>query len=531
MTRKTPALHHTLSSLQLSSPQDVLTHTSTKPSLPSDSKPQTVVKDEENADSSSSAYSQKEITKDFMEFLQANPTVFHTVSAFSSKLSANGFTKLSERKLWAGKLEKGGKYFVERNGSSLIAFSVGSDYEAGNGLAMIAGHIDALTARLKPVSKVSPKAGYTQLGVAPYAGGLNGTWWDRDLGIAGRVLVADKKTGKVEQKLVKLDWPIARIPTLAPHFGAAANGPFNRETHMVPITGVDNSTMFSASDERPPSTALGGEGSFTASQPERLVKAICSELSIEDYSTLLSWELELFDVQAPQLGGLDKELLFAGRLDDKICSYAALEALLAQPSQTSSEEESSGIIKLVALFDDEEIGSLLRQGARGNFLPSTVERICDAFSDDKAAKDVLGQTYANSFLLSADVSHAVNPNFLGAYLENHAPRLNVGLSVSADPNGHMTTDAVSAAMLNRVAEKCGCRLQVFQIRNDSRSGGTVGPMLSSAMGVRGIDAGIVQLSMHSIRATTGSQDVYLGWKMFRGFLKHFEEVDAAFAST
>lgn len=110
-----------------------------------------------------------------------------------------------------------------RNGSALIAFAIGEDYKAGNGVSMIASHIDALAARLKPIPKLSTKAGYVQLGVAPYAGGLNTTWFDRDLGIGGRVLVKDSETGKIETKLVKLDWPIARIPTLAPHFGAASS--------------------------------------------------------------------------------------------------------------------------------------------------------------------------------------------------------------------------------------------------------------------------------------------------------------------
>jgi aminopeptidase I len=142
--------------------------------------------------------------------------------------------------------------------------------------------------------------------------------------------------------------------------------------------------------------------------------------------------------------------------------------------------------------------------------------------------ELIGRTYANSFMVSSDVIHAVNPNFLNAYLENHSPHLNVGLVVSADSNGHMTTDSVSTAILQRCADKVGAKLQVFQIRNDSRSGGTVGPMLSSATGIRAIDAGIPQLSMHSIRATTGALDPGLGVLAFRGFLDNFESVDQEF---
>ncbi|KAI9771549.1 MAG: hypothetical protein M1839_002792 [Geoglossum umbratile] len=492
-------------------------------------------------------------TAPFISFMTNNPTVFHVVDHFSKRLASHGFKRLSERSLWADELHCGGKYYVERNGSSLIAFIVGDKYKAGNGAAIIAGHIDALTARLKPISKLPTKAGYVQLGVAPYAGGLNSTWWDRDLGVGGRVLV--KEGGKIVTKLVKLDWPIARIPTLAPHFGAASLGPFNRETQMVPIVGLDNTNLFSAcacDENRSEPSVLGGEGSFTSTQPYGLVRAIAGELGIRDcepepalqgcgiadrahrrnrvhpicdiHSTIVNWELELFDTQPAQLGGLDKEFIFAGRIDDKLCSYSALEALLE-----SSSSSTSGVIKVVGLFDDEEIGSQLRQGARGNFLPSVLERTVESLTDDKGA-NIVAQTYANSFLLSADVTHAVNPNFLNAYMPNHAPRLNVGLCVAADPNGHMTTDAVSTALLQRVADKVGAILQVFQIRNDSRSGGTVGPMLSSKTGIRAIDAGLPQLSMHSIRATTGCLDPGLGVKIFKAFLDHFEEVDKEFAS-
>ncbi|KAF2689026.1 aspartyl aminopeptidase [Lentithecium fluviatile CBS 122367] len=464
-------------------------------------------------------------TKPFTDFMTANPTVFHAVDAVAQDLEKSGYKKLSERDSW--ELKQGGKYYVERNGSSLIAFSIGDGYEAGNGAAIVAGHIDALTAKLKPIPTLRTKAGYVQLGVAPYAGGLNSTWWDRDLGIGGRVLV--KEHGKIVTKLVKLDWPIARIPTLAPHFGAAAAGPFNKETQMVPIVGLDNSDLRGSSQGETEwkASVLGGEGTFAAMQPERLVKAISGELGITDYSSIVNWELELFDVQPAQLGGLGKEFIFAGRIDDKLCSWAAIQALLNTSTVSSSQ------IKVVALFDDEEVGSLLRQGARGNFLPTVIERIVDEFAD-KGVRSLVSRTYANSFLVSSDVIHAVNPNFLNAYLENHSPRLNVGPAISADPNGHMTTDSVSTALFHRcVAKDVGVRtqdpkLQVFQIRNDSRSGGTVGPMLSAATGIRAIDCGIPQLSMHSIRATTGSLDPGLGVFAFQSFLENFETVDVEF---
>ncbi|MCJ1287611.1 hypothetical protein MMC26_006963 [Xylographa opegraphella] len=491
-------------------------------------------------------------TQPFLSFISENPTVFHTVDYFSKQLSSHGFTKLSERDLWTDKLEKGGKYFYDRNGSGLIAFTIGSGYKSGNGVAIIASHIDALSARLKPVSTKSTKAGYVQLGVAPYAGALNQTWIDRDLGIGGRVLVKDEKSGKISTKLVKLDWPIARIPSLAPHFGIAAEGQANKETRMVPIVGLDNADIGESKvvQEEGRGSVLGGAGTFVSTQPARLVKAIAGEMGIQNYANIVNWELEIFDTQPAQLGGLDKEFIFAGRIDDKLCSFSAIEALLASSSESSSatgggSSDDSGIVKMVGLFDDEEVGSLLRQGAHSNFLPSTIERICEAFAGDKCGANLLSQTYANSFLISADVTHAVNPNYMDVYLEDHSPRLNVGITVAADSNAHMTTgkstlfvsyhgrllillDGVSTAILQRIAEKSSSLLQVFQIRNDSRSGGTVGPMLSAMTGIRAIDAGLPQLSMHSIRATTGSLDPGLGVKLFAGFFDHFEDVDSEF---
>lgn len=226
-------------------------------------------------------------TKPFTDFMTDNPTVFHAVDAVAKDLEKDGYKKLSERDSWS--LKTGGKYYVERNGTSLIAFAVGHSYVAGNGAAIIAGHIDALTAKLKPISKLRTKAGYVQLGVAPYAGALSDTWWDRDLGIGGRVLV--KEHDKIVTKLVKLDWPIARIPTLAPHFGAAAAGPFNKETQMVPIVGLDNSDFGSSSVESDgewKASVLSGEGAFAATQPERLVKAISGELGITDCKLTLT---------------------------------------------------------------------------------------------------------------------------------------------------------------------------------------------------------------------------------------------------
>lgn len=299
-------------------------------------------------------------------------------------------------------------------------------------------------------------------------------------------------------------------------------GQNNKETEAVPIIGLDNSDIDPSSK---PAEPLGPAGSFVSTQPPKLVQLISNKLGLKDYTQIANWELELFDLQPATVGGLDKEFIFAGRIDDKLCSWGAFQGLLL-----ADDNDDDGAIKLVALFDDEEIGSLLRQGAKGNFLSSVIERSVESLTakanQQPYGPGVIGRTYASSFLVSADVTHAANPNFLSRYLDDHAPRLNVGIVLCTDSNGHMTTDSVALAILARVCELSGVTPQRFQIRNDSRSGGTVGPTISSALGVKAADAGMPQLSMHSIRATTGALDPGLGVKFFKGFLDKWEKVDA-----
>ena len=410
MTKRSP-----LSTSNISA-QELVQQLPAKDAMPSmqslnlEAKPDQEEKKQDGDASNSKQIKPEDYAQPFCDFLTQNPTVFHAVSAFHARLEKAGFKHLSER-IHPWDLRRGGKYFVTRNGSSLIAFTVGTEYKPGNGLSMVAGHIDALTAKLKPFSKVDgssgSSAGFERLGVAPYAGGLNNTWWDRDLAVGGRVMVKEGN-GKVRQRLVNLNQPIARISTLAPHFGAIANGPFNQETQMIPVIGLESPVAHQGDQAPTPFASDLDTDSFTSKQPQRLVKAVGKKLSLaeSELSNIINWDLELYDSQPAQLGGLAEEFIYGGRIDDKLCSWSALEALVA-----SSEEEtetSPTTIKCVALFDDEEIGSLLRQGARGNFLPATVERIVQSFSPSSSSLPV-GQTYANSFLISADVTHGKNP--------------------------------------------------------------------------------------------------------------------------
>ncbi|KAK9376659.1 peptidase M18 [Lipomyces chichibuensis] len=451
-------------------------------------------------------------TQAFIDFIYENPTTYHAAQYFAEELTKAGFTYISERVSWKNKLTRGGKYFTTRNGSSLVAFVIGAHYTGGNGAGMIACHIDALTAKVKPISKKPVVEGYTQLGAAPYAGAMSMTWWDRDLGLGGRVVVKDENSGIIQTKLIHLPYPVARIPTLAPHFGAAANGPFNPETNTTPIIALEPNDP-AENELRPDEVGAPLAGRHNI----RLLRVIAKELGVP-VKSLLNFDLELFDTQKGTVGGLEQDFLFCPRIDDKICAFAAVNGLLNSCDEYAVTGNS---INVVALFDDEEIGSLLRQGARGGLLEGSLTRVVDALGNGATMQ----QTFANSFLVSADVIHAVNPNFMNEYMQYHMPRLNVGVTVSCDPNGHMTTDAESLAFLEEIARRTNNTLQYFQIRNDSRSGGTVGPMLSSSMGCRSIDMGIPQLAMHSIRACTGSRDVGLGVRLFQGFYEEWDEVD------
>ena len=342
----------------------------------------------------------------FCDFLNDAPTVFHAVHHYVKKLKTAGYQYLSERDDWEKAVKPGGKYYFSRNYSSLVAFTIGSRYVAGNGVSLIGSHIDALTMRVKPVSTKS-SAGYLQVGVAPYAGGGNMTWWDRDLGIAGRVMVADE-SDNIVQHLVRLPYPVAKIPTLAPHFGAPSRGPFDAETQMTPIIGLEAAAVKNLEEQF---NALSSEplNDPVHNHSPRLLAAVAKELGIK-VSAIRDIELELFDSQPAQPFGLDGELLSVPRCDDKLCSFAAMEALLNATNDAAFVSNSS-VISMVYLADDEEVGSGLRQGAGGNTIPITVERLVSVLNtQSKSTQNLVAMTYAKSFFISADVKHALNPN-------------------------------------------------------------------------------------------------------------------------
>lgn len=451
----------------------------------------------------------KKITQDYIDFTYENPTIYHVVSTLSKKLTANGFSYVSEKSSWTDL--KPGKYFTSRNGSSMVAFVVGKDWTPAKGAGIIGSHIDALTVALKPNSTKSKVDGYELLGVANYAGTLRDTWWDRDLGLGGRLLV--KKDGKITKQLIdSTPFPIAKIPTLAEHFGAPAAGPFNKETQVVPVIGFSTEAEVPATEEEKAAPLYGKHSLKLLRYMAKLAGVSVKDIHQSD--------LQLYDVQKGTIGGLEEDFLFAPRIDDRICSYAALTSLI----ECSNEDLiNSDAFSMVGLFDNEEIGSATRTGIKGGLIESTVGRVLssDYYKTSTTIEECLQLTYANTIILSADVNHLFNPNFPNVYLEHHKPLPNTGVTLALDPNGHMATDSIGVSLMEELARINGDTLQYFQIRNDSRSGGTIGPSISLQTGARTIDLGIPQLSMHSIRATTGSKDVGLGIKFFKGFFANW----------
>lgn len=453
---------------------------------------------------------------EYIEFTYANPTIFHVVDYFAEKLNNEGFKYLPEKKSWESL--KPGKYYTIRHGAALGAFIVGKNWSAERGVGVIGSHIDSLTVPLKPNSTKEKIDGYELLGVAPYAGTLNDLWLDRDLGIGGSILVRDSATKRVNQQLVdSTPHPIARIPTLAPHFGAASARPYNKETQAVPVIGYSGSD-----DEEKEATDEEKSSPLYGRHPLKLLRYIASLAGVE-VSEILQWDLQLYDVQKGTRGGLNKEFIFSPRIDDRICSFAALHSLLESNHDALVESDS---FSLVALFNHEEIGSGSATGAKGGITDLIISRVLASqyFNpDDSHTQEQLELVYANSIILSADVNHLLNPNFTSEYLEHHKPVPNKGITIAVDPNGHFATDAPGLALAEELARINNDSLQYFQVRNDSRSGSSIGPLISLQTGARTIDLGISQLSMHSIRATVGFKDIGLSIKFFNGFFSNWRK--------
>ncbi|KAI3463633.1 hypothetical protein Pfo_020296 [Paulownia fortunei] len=470
------------------------------------------------------------VAVDLVEFLNASPTAFHAVDEAKKVLRSAGYEQVSERDDW--KLEAGKKYFFTRNHSTIVAFAIGKKFISGNGIYIIGAHTDSPCVKLKPVTKVS-KGGYLEVGVQPYGGGLWHTWFDRDLAIAGRVIVREQKDGSESylHRLVRIEEPIMRIPTLAIHLDRDVNDGFkvNKQTHLAPVLATsvkaelnkpaagNGSVESGSSDGKKPD----GKTNTIQKHHPLLLQLIAAQLGCEP-DDICDFELQACDTQKSVIAGALKEFIFSGRLDNLCMSFCSLKALIDSTSSESSLQDETGV-RMVALFDHEEVGSDSAQGAGSPVMLDALSRITNSFSSDTK---LLPKAIQRSYLVSADMAHALHPNYMDKHEENHQPKMHGGLVIKHNANQRYATNAVTSFLFREIAAKHNLPVQDFVVRNDMACGSTIGPILASGVGIRTVDVGAPQLSMHSIREMCAIDDVKHSYEHFKAFFQEFSHLDA-----
>lgn len=421
---------------------------------------------------------------ELLHFLDRSPSRYHAVANLCRELEEAGYRRLSEGAV--PELEAGGKYFVTRGGSALLAFRIPRrDF---TGFMISASHSDAPTFRIKENAELRGPESYVRLNTERYGGMLCAPWLDRPLTVAGRVLA--KAGGGIETRLVYVDRDLLMIPNVAIHMNRTANDgiKYDPKCDMVPLMG------------------LGAEkGAF------RAVVAESAGCKPED---ILGTDLFLCPRQKAIVWGMENEFVSSPRLDDLQCAWGCFRGFLAA--------EDSASVPVFALLDNEEVGSLTRQGADGTFLADVLERVCAALGMDRAAAT------ANSFLVSADNAHAVHPNHPEYHDATHRPAMNGGVVVKHGVR--YATDGVSQAVFAALCQQAGAPVQYFANRSDLPGGGTLGLISTAHVSVNTVDIGLAQLAMHSCYETAGAKDTdYLIQAMTAFYAASFREEDGRFS--
>jgi aspartyl aminopeptidase len=414
--------------------------------------------------------------RDLCAFVDRSPTPHHAVLEVVTRLGQAGFQELSEREPWT--LGPGDRRYVVRGGSTIVAFIVGSESPARAGFRAIGAHTDSPNLRVKPNPDITHK-GYRQVAVEIYGGVLLSTWLDRDLSIAGRVLF-DRK-GAIEPRLVDLRRAVARVPSLAIHLNRGVNTDglvLNPQKHMVPTVGLGD---------------VPG-----------LRKLVAAELGDRE-DEIVGFDLSFYDVVGATIAGQSEELVFSPRLDNLGSCHAATRALAAQAAPSAST-------RVIVLYDHEECGSRSAVGAAGTVLKDTLARIVEAHPDRQA--QAFARAMASSILVSADMAHALHPNYADQHEPHHQPALNRGLVIKSNANQSYATDGATAAYFETVCREVGYAPQRFVVRSDLPCGSTIGPITAAELGMRTVDVGAPMLSMHSCREMCGSLDVHLAIETF-----------------
>eukprot|EP00746_Dinoflagellata_sp_MGD_P066125 gnl/MRDRNA2_/MRDRNA2_27444_c1_seq1.p1 gnl/MRDRNA2_/MRDRNA2_27444_c1~~gnl/MRDRNA2_/MRDRNA2_27444_c1_seq1.p1 ORF type:complete len:488 (-),score=76.41 gnl/MRDRNA2_/MRDRNA2_27444_c1_seq1:60-1523(-) len=432
----------------------------------------------------------------FLDFANETGSPYHTVSASMDLFKKNGFQKLLDGETW--KLEPGGKYYVTKGGSDIMAFAVGKQFSADKGgLTMFGAHTDSPCLRVRPVSKMS-SAGMIQVGIQTYGGGLWHTWFDRPLGCAGKVIVRDSASGQLCEKLVRIVKPIMIIPNLAIHLTSADERKafaVNTESHLQPII------CSKARDDQCRSEAKdGAPQGILARHHAVLLEALAQEADckVED---IVDLDICLMDAFPGNLCGVYHEFVSVGRIDNVLSTWGGAQGLCewATADAISKAED----ICLMASLDHEECGSLSAMGADSNTLPVWIKRILAGLG----VNEIKGaEVITRSFLVSCDCAHAVHPNYAAKHQSEHKPEMQKGMVIKTNANQRYATSALTSSIFREICHKGGIPVQDFVVRNDCPCGTTIGPIISSLLTMRTIDIGPPQWAMHSCRETCGVDD-------------------------
>lgn len=417
-----------------------------------------------------------------LDFIERCPCSFLTVQTVQKVLEDQGYAGLGEGESW--NLRAGGKYFVTRNQSSLLAFRVPAADFAGYMIA--AAHDESPSYKVKWNSEIAEN-GYVKLSVEPY-GGMNATsWLDRPLSVAGRVLVAEG--GKLESRFINIDRDLLLIPGVAVHLNRSKEGGnLNPAVDMLPLYAVgDDHAGF--------------------------LEVVAAECGVAA-EAVKSFDLFLYNRMAGRLWGEEEAFLSAPRLDDLACVYAALSGFL----QSEDNERS---VPMLAIFDNEEVGSGTKQGACSTFLADTLERINYLTGGDRES---YFRRVAGSFLISADNGHALHPNHPELADKNHAPVLNGGIVIKHNAAQKYCTDGASDAMFRMLCDEAGVQYQLYCNRADIPGGSTLGNLSNAQVSLNSVDVGLAQLAMHSAYETMGAKDLQALCRVLKVFFgKSFGE--------
>ena len=416
--------------------------------------------------------------RQLLDYIGRSVTPFHAVWQMQQALDRAGYRQLDEQDHW-GQVQ--GRYYVIRDGGSIIAFVVNEDV-VETGIQMAAAHTDSPALKVKP-NPVLIQQGYLQLGVEVYGGVLLNPWFDRDLSLAGRVS-ARTPSGQLQSRLINFAKPLAHIPSLAIHLDRQANTErrINAQTDIVPVLmPVDQASDFDFLD--------------------RLKQQWMIEHGQPVIDQVLDYELSFYDCQPPILSGIDQVFISGARLDNLLSCFATLSALI--------DAKGNGN-RLLVCHDHEEVGSVSSSGAQGSFLHSVLTRIAGG---SQASLPLIDR----SMMISCDNAHAIHPNYPNRHDHHHAPRLNEGLVIKSNANQRYAGDSQMRAYFRDLCARLAIPVQDFVTRTDLACGSTIGPITAARVGVKTIDVGIAQWAMHSIRETCGSQDPYRLYQVLARF--------------